>query len=45
MPSLQAGDIAPDFTTLDDTGSPVSLANLKGRRVVLFFYPKDDTSG
>jgi len=45
MASLKAGDIAPEFTTLDDTGRRVSLADFKGKRVVLFFYPKDDTSG
>ncbi len=43
--SLSAGDPAPSFTAPDDTGAPVSLEELRGRRVVLYFYPKDDTSG
>ncbi len=41
----QAGDIAPDFTVLTDTGDSLTLSALKGRPVVLYFYPKDDTSG
>lgn len=48
MPSysaVRAGDRAPMFTLPDDTGTPVSLARLKGRRVVLYFYPKDATTG
>ncbi len=43
--SLSAGDVAPNFTMLDDTGATVSLADLRGQRVVLYFYPKDDTPG
>ena len=39
------GDAAPDFTLPVDDGSTVHLAELKGRPVVLYFYPKDDTSG
>ena len=42
---LQPGDPAPAFALADDTGATVSLADLAGRRVVLYFYPKDDTSG
>jgi thioredoxin-dependent peroxiredoxin len=42
---LQPGDPAPGFTLPADDGSTVSLANLRGRPVVLYFYPKDDTSG
>ncbi|HSN78641.1 MAG TPA: thioredoxin-dependent thiol peroxidase [Anaerolineae bacterium] len=42
---LQIGDLAPDFTLLSDTGETVRLSDLRGRRVVLYFYPKDDTSG
>ena len=42
---VQAGDRAPAFSLLDDSGNTVSLAALKGKRVVLYFYPKDDTSG
>jgi len=42
---LSAGDRAPDFDLERDGGGRVSLAALKGRKVVLYFYPKDDTSG
>jgi peroxiredoxin Q/BCP len=44
MVELTEGDRAPDFDLPTDTGR-VSLAGLKGRKVVLFFYPKDDTPG
>ena len=43
--SLEAGDIAPDFSLSADSGKQISLAALKGKKVVLYFYPKDDTSG
>lgn len=43
--SLQVGDKAPDFTMATDGGGTVSLAALKGRPVVLYFYPRDDTPG
>jgi thioredoxin-dependent peroxiredoxin len=39
------GDEAPDFTLPSDDGSEVRLSDFRGRRVVLYFYPKDDTSG
>ena len=42
---VQAGDRAPAFSLLDDAGNTVTLASLAGKRVVLYFYPKDDTSG
>ncbi len=42
---LDAGDRAPDFTLTADDGSRVSLSDYLGQRVVLYFYPKDDTSG
>lgn len=42
---LQQGDEAPDFALESDGGDVVRLADLAGRRVVLYFYPKDDTSG
>ena len=45
MAELQPGDDAPDFTALDQTGSPVSLSDYKGRKVLLYFYPKADTPG
>ena len=43
--ALQIGDPAPDFTLPDQNGDPVKLSELKGQRVVLYFYPKDDTPG
>ncbi len=42
---LKAGDKAPDFKLLSDNGKEVALKKLKGHKVVLYFYPKDDTSG
>lgn len=39
------GSPAPDFTLDSDDGGPVTLSALRGRKVVLYFYPKDDTSG
>ncbi|MCS6776421.1 MAG: thioredoxin-dependent thiol peroxidase [Chloroherpetonaceae bacterium] len=42
---LQAGDPAPDFTVPDQNGNRVTLSELRGRKVVLFFYPKADTPG
>ena len=39
------GDVAPDFEALTDTGDSVKLSDYRGQRVVLYFYPKDDTSG
>jgi thioredoxin-dependent peroxiredoxin len=43
--TLQQGDIAPDFTLPDQHGEPVSLSGLRGKTVVLYFYPKADTPG
>jgi thioredoxin-dependent peroxiredoxin len=43
--SVEVGDKAPDFTLPADSGGTVSLKALKGKTVVLYFYPKDDTSG
>jgi thioredoxin-dependent peroxiredoxin len=43
--TLSEGDNAPDFTLPTDGGGSISLKALKGRKVVLYFYPKDDTSG
>ena len=43
--SPQAGDLAPDFAATTDTGDSVRLSDFRGRRVVLYFYPKDDTPG
>ena len=42
---LNAGDIAPDFTGTDENGEDVNLSDLRGNKVVLYFYPKDDTPG
>ena len=42
---LKPGDKAPTFSLPSDAGDTVKLADLKGRKVVLYFYPKDDTSG
>lgn len=43
--SLKAGDKAPAFSGKDETGKIISLKDFKGKKVVLFFYPKDDTPG
>jgi peroxiredoxin Q/BCP len=45
MSQLIAGDIAPEFIANDQNGQSVSLADFKGKTVVLYFYPKDDTPG
>lgn len=42
---IKEGDRAPDFTLPADDGSTVSLKKLRGRKVVVYFYPKDNTSG
>jgi peroxiredoxin Q/BCP len=42
---IEPGDEAPDFTLLDQEGNPVSLSGLRGKTVVLYFYPKADTPG
>jgi peroxiredoxin Q/BCP len=42
---LSAGDTAPDFTARDTDGNEVRLSDFRGRKVVLYFYPKDDTPG
>lgn len=42
---LQVGMKAPDFTLLDKDGNPVSLSDFTGKKVVLYFYPKDNTPG
>lgn len=43
--SLQAGDPAPGFSLPDETGKTVSLSAFRGKKVVLYFYPKDNTPG
>jgi peroxiredoxin Q/BCP len=45
MRMLKPGDEAPDFTLQDDQGASVRLSDLRGRRVVIYFYPRDDTPG
>ena len=42
---IEPGTEAPDFTLSDQDGNPVKLADLRGKRVVLYFYPKADTPG
>jgi len=42
---LKVGDKAPDFTVNDQDGNPVKLSGLRGKKVVLYFYPKDMTPG
>lgn len=42
---LQAGDRAPEFTAIANDGREVSLADFKGKNVILYFYPRDDTPG
>ena len=45
MTHLKEGDKAPDFSGVNEQGEPVSLADFKGKKLVLFFYPKADTPG
>ncbi len=42
---LETGTLAPDFTLESDGSGPVSLSDFRGKKVVLYFYPKDDTPG
>jgi peroxiredoxin Q/BCP len=43
--TLKVGDTAPDFTLPTDGGGSVTLSRLRGKKIVLYFYPKDDTTG
>jgi len=45
MIKLNIGDLAPDFTAVNQDESPVSLAGFKGKKLILYFYPKDNTAG
>ena len=45
MAQLQPGAEAPPFTLTDQAGRPVSLSDYKGRKVLVYFYPKADTPG
>lgn len=42
---LNEQDMAPDFELMDDSGQPTKLSDFKGKRVVLYFFPKAMTSG
>ena len=42
---LKKGDKAPEFTSHDQNGHEIKLSQLKGKKVILYFYPKDDTPG
>jgi peroxiredoxin Q/BCP len=45
MAIVVVGEQAPDFAALTDQGEQLKLSDLRGKRVILYFYPKDDTSG
>jgi peroxiredoxin Q/BCP len=45
MTEIKVGDLAPDFTLPNQDGKPLTLSSLRGKLVVLYFYPKDFTSG
>lgn len=45
MTKLQAGDMAPDFESTTQDGERITLDSLRGGRTILYFYPKDNTSG
>ena len=45
MKTLQKGDIVPDFTAVDQDGRQINLSDYKGRKLVVFFYPKANTPG
>jgi peroxiredoxin Q/BCP len=45
MTKLNVGDAAPEFEAVTDEGKTVKLSDYRGKRVVLYFYPKDDTPG
>lgn len=45
MKKLHVGDLAPDFTSQDDAGEKISLSDFRGKKIILYFYPKDDTPG
>ena len=43
--SLAIGDKAPQFSSIDQDGKTISLSDFKGKKIILFFYPEDDTDG
>lgn len=45
MAYLKEGDVAPDFKAKNQEGKDISLSEFKGKKVILFFYPKDNTPG
>lgn len=45
MAKIKEGDKAPEFNASDEAGNPISLSQFKGKKLILFFYPKDDTPG
>jgi thioredoxin-dependent peroxiredoxin len=45
MTHLKVGDPAPDFEALDEQNQTVRLSDFRGKRVILYFYPKDNTPG
>ena len=45
MITLKAGDTAPEFEAKIETGESIKLSDYKGKKVVLYFYPKDNTPG
>jgi len=45
MYHLNTGDLAPQINALDQDGNPVSLADFKGSKIIIYFYPKDNTPG
>ena len=45
MGKLETGKAAPSFTLPADSGNDISLSDYKGKKVILYFYPKDNTSG
>lgn len=45
MKHLKVGDKAPEFSSKDQNGTPISLSDYSGKRVVIYFYPKDNTPG
>ncbi len=43
--SLKVGEIGPDFDLASSTGKNISLEDYRGKKIILYFYPKDDTPG
>jgi len=45
MAQIETGAIAPDFDAITDSGASLKLSDYRGQKVILYFYPKDDTPG